>query len=218
MLGYEISIRCICGQETRYRLNALRFPLVTIGRKQDEDTTLPDINMCSDDKRTLSRFMLYFAYDLEEKDWVVGAGFPPSKYIKLNPELNDLDERTKSDEKRSKKQDDLFYVSNNKLVDILSSKYDNIGNKVLVCGNEFRNSITPFGKEAIPLQDIAGIGLKPCNIDNPLEYNGQKITCVTHPLIGQLPFGWYIEISANRANNSVVRSFISRSKYFKDNL
>lgn len=214
MLGYEISIRCICGQETRYRLNALRFPLVTIGRKQDKNETLPDINMCSDDKRTLSRFMLYFAYDQNLQDWVVGAGFPPAKYMKRNAKLNNCDEKTKADEKRAKKRENLFYISYDKLFNIIENKFDNKRNKTLTCGDEFNNSITPFGNEPIPLQNIAGIGLRPCNIDNPLEYNGQKIICVTHPLIGQLPFGWYIEISA-RANNSVVKSFISRSTMFQ---
>ncbi len=31
MIGYEISVRCICGNENTYILNALRYPVVLWG-------------------------------------------------------------------------------------------------------------------------------------------------------------------------------------------
>ena len=211
MLGYEISIRCICGQETKYKLNALRFPIVTFGRKQDEKQTLPDINMCADDRHYLSRFMLYFAYDQMLQDWVVQAGFPESKYLSLNPDLKNCDIKTQQDEHREDKRSKLVYLPKNTLFSLLDKKYSNIGRDVLVCDDDFKGSFVEFSKKPIPLNTVAGIGLIPCNTDNPLQYKDQKITCVKHPLLGQLPFGWYIEISANRSNNSVLKSFITRS-------
>lgn len=211
MLGYEISVRCICGQETKYKLNALRFPIITLGRKQDEKITLPDVNICSDDGHNLSRFMLYFAYDQNLQDWVVGAGFPIEKYLALNPELNNCDAKTKADENRNKKRGNLFYLRKDKLFNILDKKYSKIGNEVLVCGEDFSNAFIEFTDKPIPLSNIAGIGVIPCSVDSPVQYNGQKINCVKHPLLGQLPFGWYIEISANRTNNTVLKSFINKS-------
>ena len=211
-LGYEISIRCICGQETKYSLNALRFPVVTIGRKQDKNTPLPDINICdSDVNEGLSRYMLYFAYDKELGDWVVGAGFPIQKYVMLSPKL--AKEGTMEDKNRDKKQNLMCYFPKYKLFSLLDNKYSNIGKEPFICGQDFDNAFKKFTSEPIHLSDIAGIGIVPCSEDKPLVYKGNNKTCVNHPLLGQLPFGWYIEISANRSNNTTIQSYLRRSTY-----
>lgn len=210
MLGYEISIRCICGQETKYSLNALRFPVVTVGRKQDKNTPLPDINICApDDNKSLSRYMLYFAYDQDLKDWVVGAGFPIQKYAMLSPKL--AKEGIIEDKNRDKKQDNLFYFPKNKLFSILEEKYSNIGRERIVCGEDLSNTFVKFTQNPILLRNIAGLGIIPCDNTYPLKYNGLNKTGVQHPLLGQLPFGWYIEISANRTNNTIIRSYLMKS-------
>lgn len=212
MLGYEISIRCICGQETKYKLNALRFPIVTFGRKQDKNTPLPDINICApDENKALSRYMLYFAYDQNEQDWVVGAGFPIEKYRSLNSKLDNCSQELKEDKSRNKKQDELFYFPKHKLFSILDKKYSNIGREPLICGQDFDNAFVKFTDKPIFLKDIAGIGIVPCDAEYPLVYKGENRTSIQHPLLGQLPFGWYIEVSANRTNNMIIRSFLTKS-------
>ena len=60
MIGYEISVRCICGNENTYILNALRYPVVTLGRLQEGNIGCADIGVCADDKRRMSRKMLHF--------------------------------------------------------------------------------------------------------------------------------------------------------------
>ena len=95
MLSYEIIVHCICGEVLKYNLDANRFTLAVIGR--EDDTSYQHIPLCGDDNNLLSRTALYFAYDIDKKDWVLGNGFPIAKYHNLDKNnINKLDEETKS--------------------------------------------------------------------------------------------------------------------------
>lgn len=208
MLGYELSIRCICGQETKYTLNALRYPVITLGRKQEPEVRLPDINICSDEHRELSRFMLYFAYNQQKQDWYVGAGFPIEKYWGLRKELGNMEPNIISDPHRINKQQKLFYFPKDKLFTLLDRKFRD--SKDFVCDWQLEGCFAQLNKE-VPLSEIAGIGLMPCSQEKPLNFNQQTISSVYHPLLGNLPFGWYIEVNANRSNKTVIKSYIEKS-------
>lgn len=215
MLGYEISIRCICGQETKYKLNALRYPVITLGRKQKDGVSLPDINVCEDETGSsgLSRFMLYFAYNKSEQDWFVGAGFPLKKYHLEREELLKFDDKTKEDANRSKKQERLFYFPKNRLFTLLDRKFKE--EKDFVCDWQLEGCFLPLTKE-IKLSDIAGIGIVPVNREKHLVFQGSTITGVSHPLMGKLPFGWYLEVKNNRSNYSVIRSHIQKTHILEE--
>lgn len=210
MLGYELSIRCICGQETKYTLNALRYPVITLGRKQEQNMSLPDINICSDEhgESGLSRFMLYFAYNQQKQDWYVGVGFPLEKYWNLRKELGSMDSSITADPHRSDKQQRLFYFQKDKLFTLLDRKFQS--SKDFVCNWQLEGCFSLLNKE-VPLSEIAGIGVVPCSHQEPLSFNNQAISSVEHPLLGRLPFGWYIEVNANRSNNTVIKSYIKKS-------
>ena len=215
MLGYEISIRCICGQETKYTLNALRYPVITLGRKQKAGGNLPDINVCEEDigSSGLSRFMLYFAYNKSEQDWFVGAGFPLKKYHLNREELIKFDDRTKEDTNRAKKQERLFYFPKNRLFSLLDRKFKE--DKEFVCNWQLEGCFLPLTKE-VKLSEIAGIGIVPVNSKQPLLFQGKQIAGVQHPLMGELPFGWYLEVKNNRGNHSVIRSYIRKTHILEE--
>lgn len=58
------------------------------------------------------------------------------------------------------------------------------------------------------LSDIAGIGIFR---ESSVLFKGQLLQGVKHPLLGRLPFGWYIEVKAQRRDKTMMKSFAERS-------
>ena len=202
MMSYEISVRCICGAENSYILNALRYPVVTLGRLQPDHIAVPDNNVCPDDGHRLSRTMLHFRYDKEKKDWLLSAGGPvsPSPASKAASGLP---------AEQQKKGQQLFYLRKEDFCSELNKRIPLLlqGEK-LSCQNFLAHTFRPLGTQQIPLSSLVGVGL----IDSTrLCYQGHPFGGVEHPLLGRLPFGWYIEIKAGRSVQTSVQSYVNKS-------
>lgn len=58
------------------------------------------------------------------------------------------------------------------------------------------------------LSTIAGIGIFG---ESSVLFKGQLLQGVKHPLLGRLPFGWYIEVKSQRRDKTMMKSFAERS-------
>ena len=210
MIGYEISIRCICGNENTYVLNALRYPVVTLGRLQEENVCCADIGVCADDERRLSRKMLHFFYDRTLQDWVVGAGdVSASIYqrggLSVPPNADPLQER---------KGKQLFYLPEKDFFAKMDMQIPTlIKGKKLMCEKILKHSFYCLGKQYVALGSIVGLGI----IDkSQLSYKGAVSCGIHHPLLGALPFGWYIEVKTARPNHRAIESFVNKSSVLEE--
>jgi len=192
-VSYEIMVRCICGKVEIYHLNCYKNSLVIIGR---EEKTLPfqQIGLCGDDKSFLSRVALYFTYDYDKKDWIVGNGFPAEKYWKYIPQIEDIPEDMKN-----YKMPNTFisYTHNDFRNQIIHTMLEN---KKYECEQLYKDKFYSLNKTDIQkLSDIGGIGIFRINSENKfkLYYNKKEILGLKHPVLPDLPFGWYIEIKSN---------------------
>jgi len=212
MLSYEIEVHCICGEIKKYTLNALRSQIVVIGR--DVKDNLPKIILHSDDETHLSSTELYFAFDVNDKDWVVGTGFPLEKYWEYDKRIAKKGQEIKKAKKEFKEKS--YLMENNNfhgiLAQVVNSKlYDDkdIENK-----NLYEDMFTPLQTEKpFKLKELSGICIVPIDKNKPYTYNGKVHMGIKHSILPTIPFHWYIEIKNNRRDTIAVKSFIEKSKF-----
>jgi len=58
------------------------------------------------------------------------------------------------------------------------------------------------------LSDIAGIGVF---AESSVLFKGQLLQGIKHPLLERVPFGWYIEVKAQRRSKTIMKSFAEKS-------
>lgn len=214
MIGYEISVRCICGNENTYILNALRYPVVTLGRLQEGNIGCADIGVCADDKRRMSRKMLNFFYDRKLQDWVVGAGEAPSSIYQLYGMDLPSEACLPEDPLRERKGKQLFYLPEKDFFAQMDTQIPAlIKGEKLMCERILKHSFRCLETRHIALRDIVGIGLMD---KRQLSYQGAASAGVHHPLLGMLPFGWYVEVKTARPNQQAVQSFVNKSSVFQE--
>jgi hypothetical protein len=212
MLSYEIEVHCICGEIKKYTLNALRSKIVIIGREKEN---LPKIILHSDDEQHLSRAELYFAFDVNDKDWVVGTGFPLEQYWKYDKRIAKKGEEIKK-EKKSKKNSYLIENNNfhNILEQVVTSKlYDN---KNIENNDLYKDILIPLQPERpFRLEKLSCVGIfyRLEDKDKLFKYNGNAHIGIKHTLLETIPFHWYIEIKNSRRDTIAVKSYIANSKY-----
>ena len=214
MLSYEIEIHCICGEIKKYTLNALRSQIVIIGRDPNND--LPKITLHSDDEQHLSRTELYFAFDVNDKDWVVGTGFPLEKYWKYDKRIakkgKEIEKKLKKDNKKERSL--LIETSNfhNILAQVVTGELQK--NEGIKNDNLYKDRFTPLQTERpFRLENLSGVGIFYILENKLFKYNGNVHTGIEHPILPTIPFHWYIEIKNNRSDTIAVKSFIANSKY-----
>lgn len=195
-LGYALETRCMCGAVNRYKLNALRFPRVIVGRMQEDGVPVAHINLCADEERKLSRQQCYFKYIADKKDWIFGVGNGDS----AKPmDLGKLENSAKR----------ILYMTKQDLF----SKLDDIktaGGDKVACEKALKHCWKQLGvKEQIPLSEIALIRVVS---SSGFKFQGEKSKGVYHPIFGLLEnTAWLLEINANRADQSIIASAIEKS-------
>lgn len=209
MIGYEISVRCICGNENSYRLNGLRYPLVTLGRQQQDQVGVPDINLCADDQCRMSRQMLYFVYNKELQDWEMVAGAPERQDYQQHRQQIVQPQQWQSDTFREKKGQQLFCLYRDDFFRAMDRQVPLLlqGQK-LNCHYALQKLFRPLGQNRAPLSQLVGLGIMDFR---QVSYKNNPCRGVQHPLLGTLPFGWYIEIKADRRAADVAASFVNNS-------
>ena len=215
-LCYEISVYCICGAVQTFQLNALRHSLIILGRT-GKDSPFPQIGLCPDDKTYLSQFMLYFAYDETRQDWVLGCGVPDKKYWHYDERLSLLPQERQAQAGKNLPGKQISLIYHREMSDLLIKSLKAVKNKKAPA--KFYDGIfAPFPqKGTVNLSEISAIGLMAVSQSSPLMFNGQKITCLPHPLFAPLPFCWFIEVKQNRTVQSAIRSLVKNSAcYQKD--
>jgi len=197
-VSYEIVVRCICGEVEVYKLNCYKNSLIIVG-KNEKTSSYQQIGLCSDDgidgESFLSRTTLYFAYDYDKKDWIVGNGFPDRKYWKYIPQIEEISEETKN---RKMPKKFISYTNNNFREQIINTMLEN---KKYECEQLYKDKFYGLDKNTTQkLSDISGIGIFHINNKSDefkLYYKKQEILGLKHPVLPDLPFGWYIEIKNN---------------------
>ena len=200
-LGYSLETRCMCGAVNRYTLNALRFPLVTVGRQQEDGVWVAHINLCADDADALSRHKLsthqfYFKYDTAKGDWMFGIGSGNTQKPEDSQKLEALAKR-------------VLYMTPQDLFNKLDS-IKTVGGEAVKCQKLLENSWQPMeANKQVPLSQIALI----CVVSNSgFKFNGKSSEGIYHPIFGLLKnTAWLIEVNANRADKSIVASAIEKS-------
>ena len=186
-LGYTLETYCLCGAVSHYTLNALRFPQV-IGRAQRDGVLVAHINLCADDENALSRNMLSFKYEKNVNDWQVSLC-----------------------KGSASEGNNVWYITRHSLDSYIAQYKELDGSKYTCDSNrsiEFQ-SLQPG--QTVSLSEIVGIGIIQCNEEFPLYYHKQSYTGIYHPVLGKLPFGWYIEINGNRRAETILISMLERS-------
>ena len=212
MLSYEINVHCICGEIKKYTLNALRSQIVILGRESQNQEEYPKINLCGDDDNYLSRTEIYFAFDVDDKDWVVGTGFPLEKYWKYDKDIEQIGRTMMQKEFKDKS----YVIENNKfnslLADVVNNKVSN--NEKAISENLYDNIAMPIQKDRpVRLEKLSGVVIVPVNKNKPFKYNGEIHTGIKHPILPTIPFHWFIEIKNNRTNTIAIKSYIEKTKY-----
>ena len=98
----------------------------------------------------------------------------------------------------------LWYITQDKLFELLKSKI-NAKEDILI---DYKSAFKPF-TEPIYLSDLGGIGI--FKEDAAITFNGKPLKGISHPLLGKIPFGWYVEVKAHRRNKTIVNSFAEKS-------
>ena len=194
-MGAVISVYCACGKEDVYHLNALRSPKIAFGRF-DETRLLdiPQINVCEPDRRirndgketsAMSRNMLTFEYQVDQENWLVY----PNEQQQI--------------------EGNLYYLPQSELFSLLDKQIRASEELTINYKDYFKRFI-----DAEPLTKIAGIGIF-SEGQQFITFAGKPLHGVQHPLLGNLPFGWYIEIKAERSNKTMFESYAKRSTFVK---
>lgn len=97
----------------------------------------------------------------------------------------------------------LWVLSKDKLFNLLGKQMRIDGESSINYAEYFE----PFTRY-MWLSDIAGIGMF---AESSVLFKGQFLQGVKHPLLGRLPFGWYIEAKAQRRDKTMMKSFAERS-------
>lgn len=211
---YEISVYCICGAVQTFQLNALRHNLIILGRQQN-GCPFPQIGLCPDDETHLSQFMLYFVYDEQAQDWVLGCGVPHKKYWAYDERLSLLPQERQAQAGKNLPGKQISLIYHNEMSELLIKSLKTIKNKKAPA--KFYDGIfAPLPQTGtVNLNGVSAIGLSALSQHKPLLFNGEKITCLSHPLFPPLPFGWFIEVKQNRTVQSAVRSLVKNSAYYQ---
>lgn len=212
MLSYEIIVHCICGEVLKYNLDANRFSLAVIGRK--DNTSYQHIPLCGDDNNCLSRTALYFAYDIDKKDWVLGNGFPIFKYHNLDKNnINKLDEETKN-----KRFDLIYAVKKDNLREMIHLQIEEKKIKQQHKKPYFQFFTEVKEEKVFELSKLSGVGIYPVNYEDKDEifFNKEKHKGIKHLLFQNIPFHWYIEINNNMTNREAVMKYIRETNYLSN--
>lgn len=97
----------------------------------------------------------------------------------------------------------LEFLSQDKLFNLLDKQMRINGESSINYAEYFE----PLTRD-VWLSDIAGIGIFR---ESSVLFKGQLLQGVKHPLLGRLPFGWYIEVKAQRRDKTMMKSFAERS-------
>ncbi len=201
-VSYEIVVRCICGEVKVYKLNMYKNKLIIVGREH-KTSFYPHIGLHGDDKHFLSRATLYFAYDFDKKDWIVGKGFPDKKYWENIPQINEIEKDIINTSIPGKY---ISYTGNNFKDQIIHTM---IKNKKYECEQLYKDQFYDLADIQM-LSDIGGIGIHSTIANNEdafkLFYKKQEVLGLKHPVLPDLPFGWYIEIKSNVTVSKAVLS------------
>lgn len=104
---------------------------------------------------------------------------------------------------KKEQEGNLWFLSQDKLFNLLDRQIGTAGELNI----DFAESFEPLTRD-IWLSDIAGIGVF---WEGSVLFAGQLLQGVKHPLLGQLPVGWYIEVKAQRRSKTIMKSFAEKS-------
>ena len=97
----------------------------------------------------------------------------------------------------------LWFLAQDKLFDLLERQMGKTEDLYV----DYAESFEPLTQD-VWLSDIAGIGMF---WKGTVSFEGKLLQGVTHPLLGRLPVGWYIEVKAHRRNKTIMKSFADKS-------
>ena len=191
-MDYEIAVGCICGNINKYAFNHLRFKEIFFGRKSDEGCSA-HINVCSDDGTHLSSKQCYFKYDEDKKDWYICT--------------------------TNKKGKNIYYITKKAMEQLKITRP--LEDKKLKCQSILKDSFTPLKREypdseedketkKVYFSDISLICLMSTS-KKELVFKKEKKEGVFHPVLGKLPFGWYIDIISKRNPFDIEKSYREKS-------
>lgn len=104
---------------------------------------------------------------------------------------------------KKEQEGNLWFLSQNKLFNLLDRQIGTSGEPDI----DYAESFELLTRD-IWLSDIAGIGVF---WEGTVLFAGQLLKGVKHPLLGQLPIGWYIEVKAQRRSKTIMKSFAEKS-------
>lgn len=104
---------------------------------------------------------------------------------------------------KKEQEGNLWFLSQDKLFNLLDRQIGTSGELNI----DFAESFKPLTRD-IWLSDIAGIGVF---WEGTVLFAGQLLKGAKHPLLGQLPVGWYIEVKAQRRSKTIMKSFAEKS-------
>ena len=104
---------------------------------------------------------------------------------------------------KKEQEGNLWFLSQDKLFNLLDRQIGTFGELNI----DFAESFESLTRD-IWLSDIAGIGVF---WEGTVLFAGQLLKGVKHPLLGQLPVGWYIEVKAQRRSKTIMKSFAEKS-------
>ena len=104
---------------------------------------------------------------------------------------------------KKEQEGNLWFLSQDKLFNLLDRQIGTSGELNV----DFAESFEPLTRD-IWLSDIAGIGVF---WEGAVLFAGKLLQGVKHPLLGQLPVGWYIEVKAQRRSKTIMKSFAEKS-------
>ena len=97
----------------------------------------------------------------------------------------------------------LWFSSQDKLFNLLDKQIRADGTTTINYAEYFE----PLTRD-MWLSDIAGIGVF---AESSVLFKGQLLQGIKHPLLERVPFGWYIEVKAQRRSKTIMKSFAEKS-------
>ncbi len=104
---------------------------------------------------------------------------------------------------KKEQEGNLWFLSQDKLFNLLDRQIGTSGELNI----DFAESFEPLTHD-VWLSDITGIGVF---WEGSVLFAGQLLKGAKHPLLGQLPVGWYIEVKAQRRSKTIMKSFAEKS-------
>ena len=104
---------------------------------------------------------------------------------------------------KKEQEGNLWFLSQDKLFNLLDRQIGTSGELNIDYAGSFE-----LLTHDIWLSDIAGIGVF---WEGAVLFAGKLLQGVKHPLLGQLPIGWYIEVKAQRRSKTIMKSFAEKS-------